>query len=315
MVPGEVSDEALAAFRSFQRALTARIGALDHAYLGRDRPLGASRLLWEIGPSGSELRDLRQRLGLDSGYLSRLLGSLSAEGLVVVERSARDGRVRSARLTARGTSERERLDRLSDELVRSILEPLGEQARAELARAAATVERLLGASLVEIAPADPHSADARFCIGCYLAELDERFEGGFDPARSVPASAEELAPPRGLLLLARLRGTPLGCAGLKLRADAPAEVKRMWVDPAARGMGIGRRLLAAIESAAREAGCPTLRLETNGTLREAVSLYRSCGYREVPAFNDEPYAQHWFEKALAAAPAETGPRLQTSPEA
>jgi ribosomal protein S18 acetylase RimI-like enzyme len=70
----------------------------------------------------------------------------------------------------------------------------------------------------------------------------------------------------------------------------------MWVSPAARGLGIGRRILLTLEQQARDAGLDTLRLETNKTLREAQSLYRSAGYREVPAFNDEPYAHHWFEK-------------------
>jgi GNAT superfamily N-acetyltransferase len=90
----------------------------------------------------------------------------------------------------------------------------------------------------------------------------------------------------------------LGCAALKLHGEEPVEVKRMWVADAVRGLGVGRRLLGAVEEHARASGVRTLRLETNRTLAEAIALYRSAGYREVLAFNDEPFADHWFEKHI-----------------
>jgi hypothetical protein len=101
------------------------------------------------------------------------------------------------------------------------------------------------------------------------------------------------------LLIARLEGQPIGCGALKFHAGAPAELKRMWVAPAARGVGLGRRLLAELERHAWDNGVKVLRLETNGALTEAIALYRSAGYRAVAAFNDEPYAQCWFEKRLS----------------
>jgi DNA-binding MarR family transcriptional regulator/GNAT superfamily N-acetyltransferase len=287
----------VAGLRSFHRVVTERIGALETEYLGRDRPLGESRLLWEIG-DGIDVRDLRRKLGLDSGYASRLLRSLEAAGLVESATSTGDARVRTVRLTAHGRRERAALDRLSDELVRSILEPLDERRREELASAAATIERLLEASFVTIGPEDPGSADARWCIARYIAELGERFRAGFDAARSIPAEEDDLRPPRGLLLVARHRGRPIGCGALKHHPGAPSELKRMWVDPSARGLGVGRRLLAELEREAAAAGSTTVRLETNAALAEAIALYRSSGYREVPAFSDEPYAHHWFEKDL-----------------
>ena len=85
--------------RSFHRAVTARVGALETEYLGRGRPLGECRLLWEIEAEGTELRTLRRRLGLDPAYLSRLLRSLESQKLVAVRESEADGRVRTARLT------------------------------------------------------------------------------------------------------------------------------------------------------------------------------------------------------------------------
>ena len=106
------------------------------------------------------------------------------------------------------------------------------------------------------------------------------------------------ANPLGILLVAYLRDAPIGCGALKHHQGPPSDVKRMWVAESARGLGIGRRLLAELESRAAEHGDRTVRLETNATLVEAMALYRSVGYVEVPAFNDEPFADHWFEKAL-----------------
>jgi len=288
--------------RSFNRAVTQRAGALNDAFLSRGRPLGQARLLWEIGPAGSDVRRLRSRLDLDSGYLSRLLRSLENDGLVAVGPSPADGRVRTARLTARGLAERAELDRRSDEVATSILQPLSARQRTRLVTAMAEVERLLLASTVEVAVYDPRHPDARACLQAYFGELSRRFDGGFDPARSISAGDGELTPPAGLLLVATLHGEPVGCGALKFHRGAPAEVKRMWVTPAARGLGLGRRLLTELEAQAAARGARTLRLETNRALGEAIGLYRAAGYREVAAFNEEPYAHHWFEKTLDAEP-------------
>jgi GNAT superfamily N-acetyltransferase len=152
---------------------------------------------------------------------------------------------------------------------------------------------------LEFAVVDPGSADAQWCVGQYFAELNARFNTGFDPTLSISADIAELTAPAGIFLIARADGRPVGCGALKFHAGAPAELKRMWVARDARGMGLGRRLLAELEEHARAAGVETLHLETNGSLTEAIALYRNSGYVEVPAFNDEPYAHHWFEKRLA----------------
>ena len=159
-------------------------------------------------------------------------------------------------------------------------------------------ERLPQVSIVSLAVEDPTSADAQWCFAQYFAELDSRFEGGFDPALSISADAKELTPPFGLLLIARLHCQPVGCGALKFHGERPAELKRMWIAPSARGLGLGRRLLEELERHARDAGVGVLRLETNRALSEAIALYRRSGYVEVDAFNDEPYAHHWFEKRL-----------------
>jgi DNA-binding MarR family transcriptional regulator/GNAT superfamily N-acetyltransferase len=302
-----MDDAATQAVRSFNRTVTQRIGALQDAYLARARPLGASRVLWEIGDDGADLRALRIRLDLDSGYLSRMVRMLEQDGLVSVAPRPSDKRVRTVRLTPAGRSERELLDRRSDELASSLLAPLSAGQRARLVDAMGVVERLLVAGLVEVAVENPTSPAARFCIESYFAELDARFDAGFDPGRSISADAEELTEPAGLLLVARLRGEPAGCGALKLHGTAPAEIKRMWVAPTARGLGVGRRILSELEGHSRRRGVGIVRLETNQTLHEAASLYRSAGYVEVAPFNDEPYAHHWFEKRLDTATAGGSP--------
>jgi DNA-binding MarR family transcriptional regulator/GNAT superfamily N-acetyltransferase len=294
-----MSDLWVQQIRSFNRTAAERIGVMNNRFLGRDRPIGEARLLWEIGAAGADIRDLRGRLGLDSGYVSRMLRSLERQGLVVTEVNPADRRVRRARLTETGLAERTELDRRSDDLALSFLEPLSEGQRAKLVAAMVEVERLLSASMVTIGVEDPTTPDAQWCIAQYFAELNARFEAGFDPSISISADAHELTPPAGALLIARLREQPVGCGALKFHADAPAELKRMWVAPAVRGLGVGRRLLHELEQQAKATGARVIRLETNRTLSEAIELYRRNGYREVEAFNHEPYAHYWFEKQLS----------------
>ena len=289
----------IAEVRSFNRLATERVGALSDHFLGRKRPLGEARVLWEVGADGLDVRALRTRLGLDSGYVSRLLRRLEEDGLVTVAAAgAEDARVRRVRLTARGRRERRELEGRAQAFATSMLEPLAERQRQELVHAMQTVERLLTASLIQVRSESPRSAAARWCIAQYFRELDERFETGFDASRSIPVRTDELMPPAGLILVARLRGDPVGCGALRLHGTAPVELKRMWVSPSVRGLGLGRRLLRELEDRARGAGARIVRLETNGSLTEAISLYRTAGYREIAAFNDEPYADHWFEKRL-----------------
>jgi DNA-binding MarR family transcriptional regulator/GNAT superfamily N-acetyltransferase len=294
-----MDDLQIQSVRRFNRDVAERIGALTDQFLGRDRPMGESRVLWEIGPDGTEVRALRTRLALDSGYTSRVLRSLERQSLVTVGPNPDDRRVRRVRLTAAGLAERDELDRRSDDLASTVLEPLSVRQRAGLLAAMAEVERLLQASAVRFAIEDPNTPDARWCFEQYFSELDARFEAGFDATRSISADAHELSPPAGALLVARLHARPVGCGALKFHRTAPAELKRMWVAPEARGIGLGRRILAELERLARDRGVQVVRLETNRVLAEAIALYRNAGFREVAAFNDEPYAHHWFEKRLS----------------
>jgi DNA-binding MarR family transcriptional regulator/GNAT superfamily N-acetyltransferase len=292
--------------RRFNRTVTQRVGALNDAYLSRSRPLGQARALWEIGggggggAAGCEVRALRSLLDLDSGYLSRLLRALEADGLVTVTTDATDARVRTARLTDAGRAEVAYLNQASDDLATEILAPLNTRQRERLVAAMADVERLLTASQVEIAVTDPRLPAARHCLTTYFEELADRFDDGFDPALGISASDAELTMPAGLLLVATLHGDPVGCGALKFSPvdRRAAHIKRMWVDQNVRGLGLGRRLLAELEAQAASHGATVVRLDTNRVLSEAISMYRAAGYREVDAFNEEKYAHHWFEKVL-----------------
>ncbi|MGZ4165817.1 MAG: GNAT family N-acetyltransferase [Solirubrobacteraceae bacterium] len=284
--------------RRFNRVVTQRVGALNDHYLARSRALGASRVLWEIGPEGCEVRALRARLSLDSGQLSRLLRSLETDGLIEVQSSPADARVRIARLTPEGRRERRLLDDLSDDLARSILAPLQEGERDELVRAMRSVERLLTPSLVQIRIVDPEHPDARRCLRAYVAELNRRSEIPFDPSTGSTAEPHEVRAPAGAFVVAYLSEEAIGCGAVKHRPGGPSDIKRMWVAESARGLGLGRRLLATLEQLARDSGARVAQLETNDALTEAIALYRSAGYGEVPAFNDEPFAHRWFAKSL-----------------
>jgi DNA-binding MarR family transcriptional regulator/GNAT superfamily N-acetyltransferase len=292
-------DAAVEQVRRFNRVVTERVGAINDRFLDRPRPLGEARLLWEIGSGGCEVRLLRSRLGIDSGYLSRLLRSLEAAGLVEVSPGPSDARIRVARLTRAGRRERAALDRRSDELAESLLAPLSAEQQKRLVGAMREVERLLVAASVQITTIDPEHPDARYCLAEYVAELNQRSTRGFDPSVGATALPHQVRPPAGEFFVAYLHGEPVGCGAVKHHRDLPAEVKRMWIAPQARGLGLGRRLLDTLEACARAGGASVAHIETNAVLTEALSLYRSTGWVEVPPFNDEPFADHWLEKELA----------------
>jgi DNA-binding MarR family transcriptional regulator/GNAT superfamily N-acetyltransferase len=284
--------------RGFNRLVTRRLGALDDPYLGK-RPLGECRVLYEIGLEGATARDVRARLGLDPAYLARLVRALERDGLVRGSEGPAGPDTARLRLTSAGRSLLRELDRDSDVLAASVLAPLSAGQRDRLTRAQAEVRRLLAVSMVSVAAEDPSSDDARWCLSHYFAELADRFEEEFDPRRTLPADSADLVPPAGAFLIARVGGEPAGCGALKTHGPGVGEIMRMWVDRAHRGLGIGARILDALEEHAAALCHRTVRLYTNRSLDEAKAMYRSRGYEEIPRYNDDPYANHWFEKRLA----------------
>lgn len=147
---------------------------------------------------------------------------------------------------------------------------------------------------------DAGSEPAQAAMRAYFDELARRFPTGFDPGDALEEAAVLLNPPRGVFLLAVVDGRTVGCGGIQSLDEGTAEIKRMWVRPDSRGLGVGRRLLARLEDEARAGGSSRVVLDTNGTLEEAVAMYRAAGYGAIDRYNDNPYAQHWFAKSLTA---------------
>jgi DNA-binding MarR family transcriptional regulator/GNAT superfamily N-acetyltransferase len=297
----------VAVVRRFNRSYTQRIGVLDDSFLGMGMPLGPARLLFEIGVAPATTQGpltsqtLRERLGLDSGYLSRLLRRLEEEGFVNVIPDPGDRRRRQVSLTEAGGERWKELERRSDDQARLIVDPLTERQRERLARALSEADLLVRAATVRFEPVDPASPTARDVVGRYFAEIGRRF--GFDPSGETEKDALLLAPPTGVFVVALSDGEPVACGGLQTIAplvdgQSVGELKRMWVHNDWRGAGLGSRLLRHLEDRARALGHGTARLDTNAALTEAIGMYQRAGYRAIGRYSDNPWATHFFEKRL-----------------
>ena len=278
-----------ATLREFNRTWTQRVGVLDESFLGTGRPLNVARLLFEIGPDGAGVRELRDRLDLDSGYLTRLLRRLTDDGLVELRPDPADRRRRLATLTPAGRASWRELDERSEELAARLVAPLTPRQRGRLIEALATANLLVRAATTALREVGPDDPVAREAAGRYFAELDRRFPGGFDPG--VPDH-------EGRFLVATSAGRPVAYGGVRPLPDGSAEIKRMWVDDAWRGAGLGSRMLRELEALAVRRGHGRVVLDTNRTLVEAIAMYERAGYSPVERYNDNPYAQAWFAKVL-----------------
>src|SRR4051794_19457171 len=211
--------------RDFNRYYTQRLGILTDRYLGQDRTLSEARLLFEIG-SGANVADLRARLGLDSGYLSRLLRSLERQGLVRVRAHPDDGRARVAELTEAGARERTDLDARSRAGISALLDPLTAEQRQRLVAAQVEVRRVLRLAAVTVEAVDDGSEVARWCLRAYAEELAARFPEGYDEAALLRPG--ELAG-AGALLVAEEEGQPVGCGVWQRLGPEVAEIRHVWV--------------------------------------------------------------------------------------
>ncbi|MCO8126529.1 GNAT family N-acetyltransferase [Acidimicrobiia bacterium EGI L10123] len=144
----------------------------------------------------------------------------------------------------------------------------------------------------------PHAPDAQAAMAAYVDELDRRFPTGFDAGDARTGDADALAAPAGAFLIARQDDRVVACGGVQTIGDGVGEIKRMWVAGDVRGQGLGRRLLTELEARSAALGHRLVRLDTNGELTEAIALYEGSGYAEVERYNDNPYAQRFFEKPL-----------------
>ncbi|MEP2891122.1 GNAT family N-acetyltransferase [Tateyamaria sp.] len=282
--------------RNFGRSVAVEVGALEDSFMDRGRPLGSARVLNAIGLGYENVSELRAFLKLDTGLLSRLLRGLEAENLIKTVPNPKDRRSRITRLTAAGKDEFDIYESLSDERAHAILSRHNNSQR--LLEAMDVVTVTLARNDIVFEDADYTSDVAIYCMNAYAADLSKRLNLEFDLQKSGASDVSQLQPPLGTFVIARLGDMPLGCVGVKGNGGTVAEIKRMWIAPAARGLGLARRLMTTAEDRARALGIETLRLDTNSALFEAVGLYRDMGWVEIDRFHDDPYPDLFFEKRL-----------------
>lgn len=283
--------------RRFNRAVTREVGALDHSYLGRGRPLGAARVLQLVTAGGTDVARIRDLLALDSGLMSRLLRALEEEGLVETGADPADRRRRIARLTPTGAAENAAYRAIGHLAAETTLARAGRQGPALLAAMDLIATQLLH-DVTEIVDADPDDPAALICLAAYFQLLLDTIPGL--PAEKLPlplADAPLYRPPQGAFLIARSDGLPIGCASLRPLEPGVAEVKRLWVHPDARGQGLARRLMVLLETRARALGYQHLKLDSNSALTEAITLYRRMGWTDCAAYTGFP-ADVWMAKPL-----------------
>jgi DNA-binding MarR family transcriptional regulator/predicted GNAT family acetyltransferase len=289
--------DAIARLRRFNRAVTREVGALDTSFLGRGRPLGMARVLQLVRPEGTDVALIRNRLDLDSGLTSRFLRSLEREGLIETETDPADRRRRIARLTGTGQAELAAYEAIGHDRAAQLIARAGPRAN-EVIAAMDLIATLLNRDQLEIREADPDSPEALACLQAYFDEILARVAVARPEYFPLPdPGADSYRAPQGRFLVAWSDDLPVGCVSLRALEGRTAEVKRLWVHTSARGQGLSRRLMAAIEAEARSMGFQHLRLDTNSALTEAIALYRATGWTDIPPYTTPP-ADVWMEKAL-----------------
>lgn len=300
------STDPVAALRAFTRFYTRHAGVLGETLLSTRFSLPESRLLWELSHSpGITAAALGRELGLDTGYLSRLLSGLRERGLVKAQRSASDARQTLLSLTAAGRRAFAPLDRRSHEQVSAWLAPLNDDQQRELLAAAGRMRALLSAAPssapIELRPLRP--GDIGWVVArhgaLYAQEYhwDQRFEALV--ARIAADFVDRFDARREAAWIAERDGVPLGCVFLVQARDETtnqpdpgvAQLRLLLVEPMARGLGLGKRLTAECERFARGAGYQRIRLWTNQVLAAARGIYASAGYRLLASEPHESFGQ------------------------
>ena len=236
----------------------------------------------------------------DSGHLSRLLRQLEAEGLVEVHPDPGDARRRIAQLTTAGEMAWQDLDDRSDVRARQLVDPLTERQRLRLTEALETAERITRAATVDLQVVDPRQKGRR-SPSAPTSTSSKESQRAISALADSEAPMDAMAAPYGVFLLASGDGEPVACGGVQRIDDTTGEIKRMWVHPDWRGLGLGGRMLRRLEQETVRLGYERARLETNGTLAEAIEMYVAAGYSTIERYTESPYAERWFEKLLAPA--------------
>jgi DNA-binding MarR family transcriptional regulator/GNAT superfamily N-acetyltransferase len=305
-VMAPVNDE-VSAIRAFNRFWTQQIGLLQAGLVDTPYSLTEARVLFELAQREStDLADLRGALGLDAGYLTRIVGRLKDAGLITAERSPDDGRRQVIRLTGQGRAEFGTLDARSNEATASMLEGIAAADRRRLVAAMATIEDTLAPRPAEPPRGyllrEPGPGDLGWMVGrngaVYAAEYgwDQSYEALV--ARIVADFAQHHDPARQRAWIAEVDGEPVGCVLCVRRDEDTAQLRILLVDPAARGLGIGARLVEECIRFARTAGYRSLVLWTNDVLVSARRVYEAAGFELVDeeahhSFGHDLVGQMW----------------------
>jgi DNA-binding MarR family transcriptional regulator/N-acetylglutamate synthase-like GNAT family acetyltransferase len=301
-------EELVAAVRRFSRFYTRRIGLLHEGLLGGKLSLPEARLVYELAQREGPViaKELGAELGLDSGYLSRLLRGLEERGLIAKRPSEADGRQVLLSLTGSGRRVFGTLDARSRAEIGALLEPLSAADRRALAEALGTAERLLGGEAA--APAVPYilrpprPGDYGWVVSrhgaLYAQEYrwDETFEALV--AEIIAGFVQRFDPKRERCWIAEREGAVVGSVFLVRESDEVAKLRLLYVEPEARGLGIGRRLVEECVRAARQLGYARLTLWTNDVLAAARRIYAAAGFELVAtephhSFGHQLVGENW----------------------
>jgi DNA-binding MarR family transcriptional regulator/GNAT superfamily N-acetyltransferase len=302
--------ERVAAVRAFNRFYTERIGVLGDGMHHTPYSLTEARVLFELAQrEATEVADLRQALAVDAGYLSRILARFQDDRLVVRERSAADGRRQVIRMTDRGRAAFATLDGRSAEEIGGLLAKLTDEDQRRLVGAMGVIREVL-----EPAPRPdayllrpPRPGDLGWVVqrhGARYAEeygWDETFEALV--ARIVADYADHRDPEREHAWIAEVDGARVGCVFCMRKDDTTAQLRLLLVEPHARGLGIGGRLVEECLRFARRAGYQQIMLWTNDVLADARRIYQRAGFTLVDedphhSFGHDLVGQHWTRKLM-----------------
>jgi DNA-binding MarR family transcriptional regulator/GNAT superfamily N-acetyltransferase len=297
--------DAVTALRSFNRFYTGQLGMLGPGYLSTPHTLAEARVLFELAQAEQvEVAVLRERMRIDAGHLSRLLARLEHRGLVARERSATDGRRQLARLTPAGEADFAVLDERAAAAAGEKLAGLDTVERERLAAALSEVRALLEpappAPAVVLRP--PQPGELGWVIErhgrIYADEYGWNAEFEALVARIVADFATEQDPAGEAVWIAEVDGRPAGCVFCVRVDDDVAKLRLLLVEPRARGLGLGRRLVDTCIGFARGAGYRELTLWTNDTLVHARPIYERAGFRLVDeaahrSFGHDLVGQTW----------------------
>ncbi len=292
------ADEQIAAVRAFTRFYTAQLSVLREGLLGTPYSMAEARIIFELNQRGSaDSADLRRTLDLDAGYLSRILARFEADGLVTRRPSAADARRQTVTLTEAGRGAFSLLDQRSNEQVRKLLEPLTAEQKQRLTGAMDTIRDLLGGDKPRrdayiLRPARP--GDYGWVVGrhgaLYAEELGWNHAIESYCARVVADYVDKHDPQRENAWIAEVDGAPVGSIFCVKRDEDTAQLRLLLVEPSARGMGIGARLVEECVRFARQARYRRIVLFTTEMQRDAARIYRNVGFTLVEQTEGDTFA-------------------------